>query len=108
MWSLDWFAAEKLAKAGKKMIRRVGWVDKWLVHRGLWGFVDLEGKNFSVVRSTEFKRADLEARDYTDEEVTADICGATPAFNQEPPVYSDWGSRLMTPPPPPGFPDLSE
>lgn len=107
-WSLDFFAAEALAKADPPvLVRRVGWVDKWLMYRGgVWGFVDLEGEGFAVVRATEFAEADLEARDFTDEEPEADICGATPAFNAEPPMYGAWTSEtVMTPPPPPGFPD---
>lgn len=103
MWSLDWFAAAALARAGR-YIRRVGWTDRWLVYyRGLWWIVTATSS--TVVKTTDFGAEEFQARDWTTEAFTADPCAATPAYNATAPVYGSWGSEpLFTPPPVPGFP----
>ncbi|MEI9895228.1 MAG: hypothetical protein WDN28_15390 [Chthoniobacter sp.] len=107
-WSLDWFAAEKLAKAGAQ-IRRVAWTDKVLVNVNggpMWLLVT--GGVSRVVKSGEngdYTTADLKAKDWTDQPFNADPCAATPAFNSEPNVYGQWTSQPdFIAPPPPGFP----
>ncbi|MEI9894241.1 MAG: hypothetical protein WDN28_10240 [Chthoniobacter sp.] len=66
-WSLDWFAAEKLAKAGAQ-IRRVAWTDKVLVRDGpLWFLVT--GGVSTVIKATDFTSAEFNARDWTDQTV---------------------------------------
>jgi len=107
MWSLDWFAAEKLAKAGAQ-IRRVAWTDKVLVHQGaLWLFVSAGVS--TVVKATDFTAAEFNARDWTDQPFNADPCTASPAFNSTPNVYGQWNPAKpdFSAPPPPGFPSAS-
>lgn len=103
MWSLDWFAAEALAKSTGKYIRRVGWTDRWLsYYRGIWWMVREAGT--TVAKATEITDVELLARDWTDEAFNADPCAATPAYNTNPPVYKSWtGDPVFIPPPPPGF-----
>lgn len=101
MWSLDWFAAEKLARNGTK-IRRVGWTDHWLIYRGLW-FV-LTDADQSLVKATDFTADEFNARDWTDQPFNANPCAAVPAYNSAPIVYSQWtDQRIFLPPPLPGF-----
>jgi len=107
-WSLDWFAAEKLAKQGLQ-VRRVGWTDKMLIHKGALWYL-LSGATQTVVTATEFAEAEFQARDWTDQPFDADPCKAAPAYNTEPIVYGTWtpGTIDQRPaPPPPGFPDPS-
>ena len=100
-WSLDWFAAEKIAKAGTK-IRRVGWTDHWLIFQGLW-FVTTDS-NQTLVKATDFTSDEFNARDWTDQPVNADPCVAVPAFNTMPIIYGRWtDQRIFIPPPIPGF-----
>lgn len=100
-WSLDWFSASAEAKTGR-YIRRAGWTDRWWVWRGVWW--DVTEAESRVIRTTDYTRADLEARDWTTEAFDADPCAATPAFNSEPPVYRTWTSApVFGPPPVPGF-----
>ena len=103
MWSLDWFAAEKLAKSGSK-IRRVAWTDRVLIRQGaLWYLVT--GSSRAVVKTTDFGAAELNARDWTDQPFNADPCAATATFNTGPITYGQWTDEpIFTAPPPPGFP----
>jgi hypothetical protein len=106
-WSLDWFAAEALAKSGAQ-IRRVGWTDRVLVKRGaLWMLVS--GATTRIVKATDFTAGELNARDWTDQPFNANPCAAAPAFNSQPIVYGNWsdGKINFDAPPPPGFPDLN-
>lgn len=111
-WSLDWFAAERLARQGKE-IRRVGWTNyTWVRVLGAGGAGFLMRKDATglhVIKATDYGEADLRARDWTDEAFNANPCGAVPAFNTAPVVYGSWGDGKINfaAPPPPGFPDLS-
>ena len=102
MWSLDWFAAEALAKNGAQ-IRRAGWTDKMLSMQGaLWLLVTASAS--TVVKATDFTDADLNARDWTDQPFNANPCSATPAFNTAPVAYGQWTDQpIQLPPPVPGF-----
>jgi hypothetical protein len=101
-WSLDWFAAESLAKSGAQ-IRRVAWTDRWLLRQGaLW--LLLTGSTSSVIKATDITADDLNARDWTDQPTDANPCAATPAFNTAPPAYRQWTDQpIQLPPPVPGF-----
>lgn len=103
MWSLDWFSAAEKARQGTP-VRRVEWTDRWLVYqRGLW-WIRLAATS-RVVAATDITADDLLARDWTDELVSADVCGTTPAYNTAGVVYRTWGDEpIFTPPPVPGFP----
>lgn len=105
MWSLDWFSAAPIARAGGK-IRRVGWLDYWLVvYRGVWWIQQDDGSSH-VVKSTEFGEDELRARDWTDEEVAASVCGGILPYNTTAPVFGSWtDDPVFTPPPIPGYPD---
>lgn len=103
MWSLDWFAAETLAKTGAQ-IRRAAWTDRVLVKQGaLWMLVI--GSTTHLVRVTDFGPDELNARDWTDQPFNANPCAAVPAYNTAPVVYGQWtDSPVQLPPPIPGFP----
>jgi hypothetical protein len=102
-WSLDWFAAEALAKAGSQ-IRRASWTTKALIKQGpLWFLVS--GGAQTLVQVTDFGADEFNARDWTDQPLTADVCGATPAYNTTPVAYGQWTTApIQLPPPVPGFP----
>jgi len=102
-WSLDWFAAEKLARSGAQ-IRRVSWTDHWLVFQSpLWMYTTAAGSR--VAATTDFGGDEFNARDWTDQPYGADVCGATPGYNTTPITYGSWTTApIFTPPPPPGFP----
>lgn len=108
MWSLDWFAARELARKGTA-IRRVGWErGTWLYARvGLW-WLRLPDLSWRVVTAGDFSAADFRARDWTNENYRADICGARPAYNQSaPPDERKWGDvPQMHPRPVPNFPEV--
>jgi hypothetical protein len=101
-WSLDWFAAEKLAVAGAK-IRRAGWTAQQLTFQGgVWLLVTPSAT--TVVKASDFKDVDFNARDWTDQPFNANPCSATPAFNTAPPAYGQWTDQpVQLPPPVPGF-----
>ncbi|MDR3406391.1 MAG: hypothetical protein P4L99_28155 [Chthoniobacter sp.] len=101
-WSLDWFAAEALARSGSQ-IRRAGWTDRYLILQGaVWLLV--AGSVSNVVKATDFAADELNARDWTDQPFAADPCAAVPAFNAAPPVYRQWTDvPVQLPPPVPGF-----
>ena len=102
-WSLDWFAAEALAKTGSQ-IRRAGWTDRVLSRQGAVWLLIIAGVA-AVVKATDITAAELQARDWTDQPSNANPCAATPAFNSAAPVYRQWTDQpLFLPPPPPGFP----
>lgn len=103
-WNLDWFAAAALARSGG-YVRRVGWSDRWLTsYRGLWWIVTASGA--TLVKATDFGADEFYARDWTNEDFGADICGATPAYNTTAPQYRSWTpAPIFTPPPVPGFPE---
>jgi hypothetical protein len=102
-WSLDWFAAEKLAKAGA-MIRRAGWTDRVLTRQGAIWLLTITANPARVVNATDFLAADLNARDWTDQPFNANPCSATPAFNTSPPAYGQWTDQpVQLPPPVPGY-----
>lgn len=105
MWSLDWFAAEALAKAGAQ-IRRVAWTDRVLVkHDALWMLVS--GTTTRIVKATDFSADELNARDWTDQPFNANPCAAVPAYNSAPVSYRQWtAAPIQLPPPVPGFPSL--
>jgi hypothetical protein len=104
-WSLDWFSAEALARAGSQ-IRRAGWTDKVLVYTGFWFLVDASGKN--VVKATDFTEDEFRALDWTDQPYNANPCAAVPAYNTTPITYSQWTATPdFRAPPPPGFPDAT-
>jgi hypothetical protein len=106
-WSLDFFAAEKLAKQGKP-VRRVGWTDYWFIYdKGMWFRKDATGLH--LIKATDYGEAEFRARDWTDEAFNSNPCSAAPAFNSTPIVYGDWndGKINFAAPPPPGFPDIS-
>ena len=101
-WSLDWFAAEALAKSGSQ-IRRAGWTDRVLTRQGAVWLLITSGVS-TVVKATDFLAADLNARDWTDQPFAADPCSATPAFNTAPLGYGQWTDQpVQLPPPVPGF-----
>lgn len=103
-WSLDWFAAKKLARAGTK-VRRVGWTDHWLVYDGLWFIATDAGR--TLVTTGDFGKDEFFARDWTDEAFNANPCAAVPAYNTSPITYGQWTSEpIQLPPPVPGFPSL--
>ncbi|MDR3405603.1 MAG: hypothetical protein P4L99_24115 [Chthoniobacter sp.] len=103
-WSLDWFASEKLARAGAQ-IRRVAWTDRVLTRQGaLWMLVTSSASE--VVKTTDFGADELNARDWTDQPFSANPCAAVPAYNSAPVVYGRWtAAPIFLPPPVPGFPD---
>lgn len=62
--NLTWYQARDLALAGA-MIRRIGWIDRWLYFRGsFWWVLPLVGKE-RVVQSYDFTAAEFLASDYT-------------------------------------------
>ena len=106
MWSLDWFAARDLARAGT-LVRRVAWPSgTWLAFSpGLWWFL-LPDMTWRIALGSDFGESDFRARDWTSLPYHADICGSLPAFNTAPPVDRSWGDiPEMRPRPVPNFPD---
>lgn len=108
-WSLDWFAAEKTARAGAR-IRRAGWTDKYIVYAPAVGgghvYLLVSGSTKRVVRSTDFTIQEFNARDWTDEPYNSNSCAAVAVYNTTPVAYGQWtGAPIFTPPPPPGFID---
>lgn len=105
MWSLDWFSAEILGRAGSQ-IRRAGWTTQYLIRQGaFWLLVTATASR--IVQTTDFGQDEFQARDWTDQPANANPCAALSAFNGTAPVYQDWTpAPLFTPPPPPGFVDV--
>ncbi|HSI10712.1 MAG TPA: hypothetical protein VK961_01650 [Chthoniobacter sp.] len=105
-WSLDWFAAEALARNAGAQIRRVAWTDRYLVaDRGLLFIVDAGLQR--VIKTTDYNSEDLNARDWTDQAFNANPCVAVPAYNTTPIVYRQWTDQpTFAAPPVPGFPSI--
>ena len=61
-YSLDWFAAETLAKAGTK-IRRVSWTDRWLQRQGALWLLAIGTTAPRVIKTTDFGADELNARE---------------------------------------------
>ena len=101
-WSLDWFAAEALAKAGSA-IRRVSWTDKVLMKQGAIWYLVAAGVQ-TPVKTTDFGADEFGARDWTDQPFSANPCAAVPAYNTALVAYSDGFGIHQLPPPVPGFP----
>ncbi len=107
MWSLDWFAARLLARAGKS-VRRVAWGDgKWLAYFECLWWVRETGETWRVVQAEDFSEAEFRARDWTDQSHSANICGGRAAYNDAPPPEAvGWGDTIeMLPRPVPNFPE---
>lgn len=105
MWSLDWFAAREIARKGAA-IRRVGWATgTWLAYFGSLWRVRLPDLSWRVATAADFAEADFRARDWTDENYAADICGGKPAYNEAAPTAErGWGDGPeMRPRPVPNF-----
>lgn len=107
-WSLDWFAARDMARAGRA-VRRVAWErGRWLLPApGIW-WLRLPDLTWRVVTAADFTAADFRARDWTPENYAADVCGSLPAYNSEMPLPErGWGDgKQMHPRPIPNFPEV--
>lgn len=106
MWSLDWFSARSLARAGTP-VRRVAWPrGTWLIFSSAIWWIRLPDLSWRVARSGDFGEPEFRGRDWTGESYKSDVCGGLPAFNITPPPQDrSWGDHPeMRPRPVPNFP----